>query len=79
MNDLQFRHHFKLKGTRPLTNHLGCTYTIDPDDTLVADPTKYNQILEYECTVGSQHKMARPPLEEFDHPELDTSELCNDV
>ena len=27
---------------------------------------------------GSKPKKARPPLEESDHPELDTSELCND-
>ena len=29
-----------IKGTGPLTHHLGCTYTRDPDGTLVADPTK---------------------------------------
>ena len=32
---------FKLKGTGPLAHHLGCTYTRDPDGTLVVDPTKY--------------------------------------
>ena len=79
-DDLQLKHHFKLKGTEPLTHHLGCTYTRDPDGTLDADPTKYiERILEsYKCTFVSKPKKSRPPLEESDHPELDTSELCND-
>ena len=37
--DLLSKHHFKLKGTGPLTHHLGCTYTRDPDGTVVADPS----------------------------------------
>ena len=79
-NDLQSKHHFKLKGTGQLTHHLGCTYTRDPDGTIVADSTKYiEKILEtYECTFGSKPKKVRPLLEESDHPELDTSDLCND-
>ena len=79
-SDLQLKHHFKLKGTGPLSHRLGCTYTRDPDGTRVADPTKYiEKILEsYKYTFGSKPKKTRPPLEESDHPELDTSELCND-
>ena len=62
------------------SHHLGCTYKRDPDGTLVADPTNYiEKILETcECTFCSKPKKARPPLEESDHPELDTLELCND-
>ena len=54
-DDLQLRHHFKLKVTGPLTHHLGCTYIRDPVGTLVADPTKYiKKILEsYESIFGS--------------------------
>ena len=79
-DDLQSKHLFKLKGTGPLTHYLGCTYTRDPDGTLVADHSKYVEtILEaYEHTFGSKPKKARPPLEESDHPELDTSDLCDD-
>ena len=79
-SDLQFKHHFKLKEAGSCTPHLGCTYTRGPDGTLVADPTKYiKDMLEtYEYTLGSKPKKARPPLEESDHPELDTSELSND-
>ena len=34
-------HGFKLKGVRPLTYHLGCDYTRDPDGTLVCGPRRY--------------------------------------
>ena len=38
------------------------------------------KILEsYERTLGSKPHKGRPPLEESDHHELDTSELCHDV
>ena len=79
-DDLQFKHHFKLKGTGPLTHHLGCTYTRDPDGTHVVDPTKYMvKILDtYKHTFGSKTKKARLLHEESDHPELGTSEQCND-
>ena len=39
-DDLHLKHHFKLRRTGPLTHHLGCTYTRDPDGALVADPIK---------------------------------------
>ena len=79
-DDVQSKHHFKLKGTGPLAHHLGCNYTRDPDSTLMADATKYDEkILEaYECTFSSKPKKGRPLLEVADHPEADTSELCND-
>ena len=53
----------------------------DPDGTLVTDPTQHvEKILEsYEKTFGSKPKKVRPPFEESDHPELDTSELCNNI
>ena len=80
-DQLQHKYIFKLKGTVPLTYHLGCAQTRDPDGTLMEDPTQYvEKILElYERTFGSKPKKTMPPLEESDHPELDTSELCNDV
>ena len=38
------------------------------------------KILEsYERTFDSKAKKARPPLEESNHTEPDTSEFCNDV
>ena len=52
-DDLQSKHYFKLKGTEPLTHHLGCIYVRYPDGTLVVDPTKYvDKIVEaYGCTL----------------------------
>ena len=70
----------KLKGVGPLEYHLGCTYKKDPDGTLAADPRRYvNKILEsYERMFKEKPRKSRPPLEGGDHPELDTSELCDD-
>ena len=46
INDLQLKYHFKIKGTGPLTHHLGCTCIRHPDGTLVSDLTKYIEIME---------------------------------
>ena len=61
-------------------NTIGCTYKKDPDGTLAADPRRYvNKILEsYERMFNEKPRKSRPPLEGGDHPELDTSELCDD-
>ena len=63
-----------------LEYHLGCTYKKDPDGTLAADPRRYvNKILEsYERMFKEKPRKSRPPLEGGDHPELDTSELCDE-
>ena len=70
----------KLKGVGPLEYHLGCTCKKDPDETLAADPRRYvNKILEsYERMFMEKPRKSRPPLEGGDHPELDTSELCDE-
>ena len=79
-NELKKRYNLKLKGVGPLEYHLGCTYKKDPDGTLAADPRRYvNKILEsYERMFKEKPRKSRPPLEGGDHPELDTSELCDD-
>ena len=79
-HELKKRYNLKLKGVRPLEYHLGCTYKKDPDGTLAADPRRYvNKILEsYERMFKEKPRKSRPPLEGGDHPELDTSELCDD-
>ena len=78
-NELKKKHNLKLKGVGPLEYHLGCTYKKDPDGTLAADPRRYvNKILEsYERMFKEKPRKSRPPLEGGDHPELDTSELCD--
>ena len=79
-NELKKKYNLKLKGVGPLEYHLGCTYKKDPDGTLAADPRRYvNKILEsYERMFNEKPRKSRPPLEGGDHPELDTSELCDD-
>ena len=79
-NELKKNYNLKLKGVGPLEYHLGCTYKKDPDETLAADPRRYvNKILEsYERMFMEKPRKSRPPLEGGDHPELDTSELCEE-
>ena len=79
-NELKKRYNLKLKGVGPLEYHLGCTYKKDPDGTLAADPRRYvNKILEsYERMFKEKPRKSRTPLEGGDHPELDTSELCDE-
>ena len=79
-NELKKKYYLKLKGVGPLEYHLGCTYKKDPDGTLAADPRRYvNKILEsYETMFKEKPRKSRPPLEGGDHPELDTSELCDE-
>ena len=79
-NELKEKYNLKLKGVGPLEYHLGCTYKKDPDETLAADPRRYvNKILEsYESMFKEKPRKSRPPLEEGDHPELHTPELCDE-
>ena len=79
-NELKKRYDLKLKGAGPLEYHLGCTYKKDPDGTLATDPRRYvNKIPEsYERMFKEKPRKSRPPLKGGDHPELDTSELCDD-
>ena len=69
---------FKLKGVGPISYHLGCDFTRDPDGTLAIAPKRYlNKMFDaYERLFGEQPRSALSPLEKNDHPELDeTKEL----
>ena len=79
-HELKKKYNLKLKGVGPLEYHLSCTYKKDPDGTLAADPRRYvNKILEsYERMFKEKPRKSRPPFEGGDHPELDTSELCDE-
>ncbi|KAL7577484.1 hypothetical protein ACA910_004765 [Epithemia clementina (nom. ined.)] len=78
---LKEKYKFKLKGDGPIDFHLGCHYKRDPDGTLVADPRKYvEKMMEtYERLFSIKPKKAKPPLPPGDHPELDDSELLDEV
>ena len=82
IQDLTEKFKLKIKGDGPLEYHLGCDYKLDKNGTLVAQPTKYiNKILDsFKKMFPNENFInARSPLEKNDHPELDNSELCNEV
>ena len=82
IQDLKDKCMLKIKGDGPLEYHLGCDYKLGKDGTLVAQPTKYiNKILDsYKKMFPNENFInAKSPLEKNDHPELDNSELCNEV
>ena len=79
---------YKLKGVGPPTYHLGATFerVKEPgtDKTVMTwGPVRYIQKIldQYERMFGEKVSGSRKihaPLEPGDHPELDTSELCNE-
>ena len=72
---------FKLKGTGPVTYHLGNDFFRDTDGTLCFGPKKYieKMTVEYQRMFGEMPKRTRmSPLEKNDHPELDDTELLDD-
>ena len=80
LKKLTDHHKFKLKGVGPISFHLGCDFTRDPDNTLVMQPKKYieKMIGSYERLFGEKPKEFNSPLAKGDHPELDDTELCNE-
>ena len=70
-------YHFNLKGTGPLTFHLGCDFFRDSDGVLCQSPKKYTKriIDSYTRLFGRQPRTYKSPLEKGDHPELDDSEF----
>ena len=70
-------HKFKLKGTGPISFHLGCNYARDKDGVLYYSPDKYLEKIadNFQRTFGHKPKPCSSPLKKGDHPELDTSDL----
>ena len=79
IDDLEKKHKFKLKGTGPVTFHLGCDFFRDEDGVLCYAPLKYieKMIDNYVRIFGQKPKQASSPLVKGDHPELDTSDLLD--
>ena len=72
---------FKLKGTGPLTFHLGCDFFRDEEGLLCFGPKRYISRMEdeYKRMFGTAPKQnIQSPLEKNDHPELDDSDLLDD-
>lgn len=74
-------YNFKLKGSGPMSFHLGCGFERDPDNILTMNPSKYiDKMVQayellYNCKPSTKHQS---PLESNDHPELDTSEFLEE-
>jgi hypothetical protein len=76
------KYHFKLKGTGPITYHLGMDVYRDSTGTLCISPKKYidKMISSYEQFFGCKPSQKySSPLEKGDHPEFDTSDLLDDI
>ena len=76
---LEQEHKFKLKGSGSTTYHLGCDFFRDADGVLCYAPMKYVERMmdNYKRLYGKFPKQYVSPIEEGDHPEIDTSELLN--
>ena len=75
-------YNFKLKGSGPLSFHLGCGFSRDSSGTLCMDPGK--NIDKMECSYKElfqckPYQKGTSPLETGDHPELDTSAFLDTV
>ena len=79
IDELSITHKFKLKGTGPITFHLGCDFFRDEDGNLCYAPRKYIEKMldNYRHVFGTYPRKATSPLVKGDHPELDTSELLD--
>ena len=75
IDKLQSVYKYKLKGTSPLSYHLGCDYFRDDDGVLCSAPKKYiDRMMEtFHQMFGHTPKEASSPLDGVGHPELDTS------
>jgi hypothetical protein len=81
VNILTTKYNFKLKGTGPITFHLGMDFFRDKDGVLCIAPRKYieRMISTYERIFSEAPKqVVTSPLEKGDHPELDTSDLLGE-
>ena len=76
---LMVEHKFKLKGTGPVSFHLGCDFFRDEDGVLCFAPRKYieKMLANYKRICGTNPTPRQSPMEKNDHPELDSSEELN--
>ena len=71
---------FKLKGSGPMEFHLGCGFHRDEEGILCMHPRKYvdKMIVSYKQMFNQKPSTkGKSPLEENDHPELDTTEFLD--
>jgi hypothetical protein len=81
VDTLMKKYNFKLKGTGPITFHLGMNVYREDDGTLCIAPRKYIEciVANYERIFGEPpKKVVTSPIEKGDHQELDTSDFLDD-
>ena len=81
ISTLTGRYKFKLKGTGPITYHLGMDFFRDKNNVLCITPRRYIDKISdsFERMFGQPPKQSvTSPIEKNDHPELDNSELLDD-
>ena len=81
VDTLKNRHGFQLKGTGPITCHLGANFERDQEGVLCMMPKKcIERVCDgYERMFGEKPSTrCHSPLEANDHPELDASELLDE-
>lgn len=74
------KYRLKLKGTGPISHHLGCNFERDSNRVLCMCPRQYIEKLVdgYERLFGEKPSMKyRSPQVGGDHPELDDSNLLD--
>jgi hypothetical protein len=74
------KYHYKLKGSGPITFHLGCDFERDEVGVLCMAPLRYieRMVSQYERLFGTKPRTKiRSPLETNDHPEIHDSELLD--
>jgi hypothetical protein len=77
---LQDKYNFKLKGTGPISYHLGIDFFCDEFGTLCMAPRQYvDKLIEtYVQNFGSKPSTSvTSPIEKGDHPELDMTEFLD--
>ena len=79
INKLEEEHHYKVKGTGPITYHLGCDYCIDDKENMAYVPKKHivKLIIDYTNMFGNKPRHYSLPLYCGNHLESDTSEELN--
>ena len=73
-------YNFKLKGSGPILFHLGCRFERDSNGVLTMNPIKFIEklVFSYHQMFGKKPSTRyHSPLEENDHPELDTTEFLD--
>ena len=75
-------YNFKLKGSGPMSFHLGCGFRRDQDGRLVMEPGKYidKMMTAYAQLFNGERPCTKrkSPVEENDHPELDPTAFLDE-